>query len=125
MYGLLIIKKLSGKATAFLFSYLFPLALFFRFLSHTFFGTLLFAIGFYWFLLLFGEPKPWTGYQLAIWLDELDSSVKTAVVTSILTVIGFLIAFRTGLKAGRFKPSARSNCVWLMNWRCFFQRRHG
>jgi hypothetical protein len=47
-------------------------------------------------LFVFGETKPWTDYQLANWVDELDSGVKTAVVTSVLTVIGFLVAFRTG-----------------------------
>ena len=96
MYELLLIRKLSGKAIALLLSYLFPVALLCRFLSHTFAGTLVAVVALYYFLFLFGETKPWTGYQLANWLDELDSSVKTAVVTSVLTVIGFLVAFRTG-----------------------------
>ncbi|UCV22308.1 hypothetical protein [Ferribacterium limneticum] len=42
-----------------------------------------------------GEPKPFTPAQLVLWIDGLPAESKTAVVTSVLTVVGFLIAFHS------------------------------
>lgn len=96
MFGLLFIRKLSRSALSFLLSYVFPFSLFLRFLIQTVAGTFLVTVAVYWFLSEFGESKPWTFYQLASWLDDLNSEVKTSIFTSILTVVGFLVAFRTG-----------------------------
>jgi hypothetical protein len=107
MFGLLMMEKLSGRSFNVLLTYLFPVSLFVRFLAHTFVGTLLISIALYYFCLLFSETKPWTGYQLVLWLDDIDTTAKTGIVTSVLTVVGFLVAFRTASEGWKVQAVAQ------------------
>ena len=57
-------------------------------------GALIFSIFLYWYMEHFGSTKPFTSAQLAIWASELSAEATAGVLTSFITVLGFLIAFR-------------------------------
>ncbi|BBO79629.1 hypothetical protein DSCO28_01950 [Desulfosarcina ovata subsp. sediminis] len=46
---------------------------------------------------IFGA-KPFNFSELVIWFDNLSESFKTAIISSLLTIIGFLIAFQSATK---------------------------
>ena len=95
MFSLSLLKRKPPAVTAWLFYYGLPVDLIIRFLLGSMLGILLLSILLYWLMWVTGEPKPLTFAQLALWVDALPTESKTAVVTSVLTILGFLIAFHT------------------------------
>ena len=65
----------------------------FGFFLGTILGSFALSILLYCIFWIIGEPKPFTLAQLVLWIDDLPTEAKTAVVTSMLTVLGFLITF--------------------------------
>jgi hypothetical protein len=64
-----------------------------RFLFGSAVGLLLMSFALYAAMWQMGDTKPLTFGQLLIWIDELPSDAKTGVASSLLTVVGFLVAF--------------------------------
>ncbi len=95
MFGLSLLRRLPPRLTANFFYYGIPVLLLLRFLVGTVFGVLLTSVTLYWLMWLAGDSKPFTLGQLVLWLDAQPTESKTAVVTSLLTVLGFLVAFHT------------------------------
>lgn len=95
MLGVSMLRRMPPRVTAGLFYFAVPLFLLVRFFVGTILGALTLSVVMYWAMWTIGEPKPFTPAQLALWIDGLPIESKTAVVTSILTVLGFLIAFHT------------------------------
>lgn len=95
MFGLSLLRRMPPTVTAWLFYNGLPVVLVVRFLLGTIFGVLFLSLLLYWVMWTTGEPKPFTFAQLVLWVDGLPTESKTAVVTSVLTVLGFLIAFHT------------------------------
>lgn len=93
MFGLSLLRRLPPKLSADIFYYVLPVVLVLRFLVGTILGVFILSALFYWAMWITGEPKPFTLSQLVLWVDGLPSESKTAIVTSVLTVLGFLIAF--------------------------------
>lgn len=59
-------------------------------------GLLIIAALSYWAVGAFALVEPYSGNELLLWFDSLSEASKTALAASILTVVGFLIAFQTG-----------------------------
>lgn len=89
------LRVISPKIFAWVFFYAFPVIIFIRFLVSTVFGLLILSSALYWLMWQFGFPKPFTSWQLLLWIDGLPTESKTSVITTLLTIIGFLIAFHT------------------------------
>lgn len=95
MFGVTLIRRMPPWLVAVIICVLYPPYLLLRYLLGTTFGVLLASIGIYiwaWFL---GESKPFSIDQLLLWIDGLSTEATTAVFTSLITVFGFLIAFRS------------------------------
>lgn len=60
------------------------------------FGIFIFSLILYFSAPSIGLGQPYTAHELLIWLYELPESYKTTVFTSLLTIVGFLIAFSIG-----------------------------
>lgn len=95
MFGVTLIRRLPPTLVAIIICVLYPPFLLLRYLVATTIGALLLAMGIYACALLFGESKPYSMPQLILWIDGLPIEATTAVFTSLITVFGFLIAFRT------------------------------
>lgn len=103
MYGLVVLRKLTANWMSRMMTYAFPVALFVQWLMRSLKGTLI-LLGIVWlYRWHFSEVKPWTSDQLAIWVGELDSDVKGAILTALLTVIGFTVAFQTAAEAWKMQ----------------------
>jgi len=96
MFGLDIIRRVPPRITTLVFYYALPVFLLIRFLVSTIWGVLLLSIFLYWSMWHLGASKPYTAAELVLWIDGLSSESKTSVVTTMLTVLGFLVAFHTG-----------------------------
>lgn len=72
-----------------------PLAVLQRALLGTMQGALFCSVSLYWYMEVFGEAKPLSTSQLVLWLAELSVESKTGLATSLITVVGFVVAFRT------------------------------
>lgn len=99
MSGLLLMEKLPGKWMAFILAYLMPASLFLRYLITSVEGTFLLAVSLYWLTPLLSDVRPWTAGELLMWIDDLPVEAKTGIFTSLLTVVGFLVAFRSATEA--------------------------
>ena len=95
MFGLSLLRRLPPKLSADIFYYVLPVVLLLRFLVGTILGVFFLSAILYWAMWTMEEPKPFTLSQLVLWIDGIPSESKTAIVTSVLTVFGFLIAFHT------------------------------
>jgi len=99
MSGLLVMEKLPGKWTARLLEYLMPASLLLRYLMSSVGGTLILALLIYATVPILWGVQPWTPEKLLLWVDELPIEAKTGVFTSLLTVVGFLVAFHSATEA--------------------------
>lgn len=95
MLGYLFIRNLGPKAQAAFFYAVLPLLLFFRYLFGTFSGLIFFSLSLYGFMWHFSDSRPYSPAQLILWIDSLSRDYKTAFISSMLTVFGFLIAFHS------------------------------
>jgi len=66
-----------------------------RWLSGTLTGTLLVSFILYQWCWAFSDSRPMTGQQIAVWLSEIPFESRVSIGSAIITVVGFLIAFRT------------------------------
>lgn len=64
-----------------------------RFLFCSIYGFLVMAVAFYLFSYFSFEVKPLNLEGLFVWMSELGERAKISIMTSLLTIIGFLIAF--------------------------------
>jgi len=96
MFGIDLIRRVPTKLITLIFYYILPVLLLIRFLVGTIRGTLLLSISIYWVMWNFCDPRPYTPASLILWIDDLPSESKTSVITTTITVLGFLIAFHTG-----------------------------
>ena len=94
---LAFVRRMPPKLIAAMFYYGLPVILLLRFLLSTIWGVLLLSISVYWLAWITGEPRPFTLQKLVLWLDGLPTEAKTSVVTTMLTIFGFLVAFQTGM----------------------------
>lgn len=60
------------------------------------FGILLFSLLLYFSAPLIGLAQPYSAHELLLWIDQLPDNYKTTTFGSLLTIVGFLIAFRVG-----------------------------
>lgn len=95
MFGLNLLRHLPPTMTAWTFYYGLPVVLAVRFLVGTVWGIFFSSVTLYMVMWFLGQPKPFTPTELVLWVDELSPESKTAVVTTMLTVLGFLVAFYT------------------------------
>lgn len=64
-------------------------------------GVLLIALVVYWTFERIASIKPLSPPELALWLNALPESYKVALFTSMVTVAGFIVAFRTAMASWR------------------------
>jgi hypothetical protein len=93
--GINLLKSLPPAVIFRLFFWVLPIFLFVRFLVGTVFGVFLLSAALYYFNSSFGDTRPLTFGQLLLWIDGLPTESKTGVLTTLLTVAGFLVAFHT------------------------------
>jgi hypothetical protein len=99
MSGLIVLRKLNAKRIGWAMVYAMPISLFLRWLLNSLGGALTLLISVWLYMHFFSETKPWGGYELAIWIDELHHEAKTGVLTALVTVVGFTVAFQTATVA--------------------------
>jgi hypothetical protein len=78
----------------------------FRSLFGTLIGSLLVSVAFYAASERVLGLQPWTCLQLLLWFDSLDSSSKTAIATSTLTLVGFFVALNTTMVTWKKQTAA-------------------
>lgn len=61
-------------------------------------GTFALSIALYWFLYAFDYVNVFGWRELLGWFAALDAGYKTAIGSSLITVLGFLIAFQTATR---------------------------
>jgi len=59
-------------------------------------GILVFSLLLYFSAPYIGLTQPYSAHELILWVHELPENYKTTFFSSILTIIGFLIAFSVG-----------------------------
>jgi hypothetical protein len=72
-----------------------------RWLFGTLSGALFMSLAVYQWRWVSSESKPMSGEQLAIWLSDLPVEASVAITTAVITVVGFLVAFRTATLSWR------------------------
>ena len=60
------------------------------------YGIFVLSIILYYSAHYIGLSQPFTAHELIMWIDNLPENYKTTVFTSLLTIVGFLIAFSIG-----------------------------
>lgn len=70
-------------------------------------GILVLALSTYAWMSNFSETRPFTPAELAIWISESSTATKTAVATSLLTIVGFLAAFYSSTNSWRTQEKMR------------------
>lgn len=82
-----------------------------EYIWRTLFGSLLgimvLALSTYAWMSNFSETKPFTLAELAIWISDSSTATKTAVATSLLTIVGFLAAFYSSTNSWRTQERMR------------------
>jgi hypothetical protein len=73
----------------------------YRILFGTVTGVFLISIGIYQTADTIFGIKVWDLATLALWFDNLDKETRTAIATSLITVLGFFIALHTTMAAWR------------------------
>ena len=66
-----------------------------RFLFASTYGSLFLVFFIYFLVNEYSSIKPYTAMQLMWWLDALSSEYKVAVISSFVTVVGFIVAFHS------------------------------
>jgi hypothetical protein len=107
MSNLNLLRRLPSSFVSWLFFCVVPLTLIFRFLIGNVFGLLITSVLLYFGTSIFGESKPFNFAQLILWIDGLPIDSKTSAVASVLTIVGFLIAFQTATAS--WKAEALAN----------------
>lgn len=90
-----LFKKIPPSVSVPLFFGLVTLAMVVRFFVATVLGALLLAFAAYWFVGAFTSVAPYSASSLLFWFSELDSTYKVALFGSLVTVLGFVVAFHT------------------------------
>jgi hypothetical protein len=67
--------------------------------TRTLLGTLVLLGLVYWYLHRFGMTKPLSPSQLALWIDSKSETFKAAVLSGILTIVGFSVALGTSMRS--------------------------
>lgn len=93
--------KQLGLYTVMIFSQIF------RFLNSHVFGVLLLSLLAYFLWPRFFGVKPYTPTQMLCWFMEQEMETKTLFATSILTILGFLIAFQAGTASAKKQIQAQ------------------
>lgn len=78
-----------------------------QFLFGSLLGILVLALSSYAWMSMFSDTKPFTLAELAIWISDSPTEVKTAVATSLLTIVGFLAAFYSSTISWRTQERMR------------------
>ena len=93
----LIIKPdLANKIKLLLVKTFVSFAYIFHLLVGNLFGILAFSLLLYFSVSLLGLGQPYSAHELILWVDHLPDNYKTTVFSSLLTIVGFLIAFSIG-----------------------------
>ena len=81
--------------------------LLYRFLFGSAFGLLLLALAAYWLSPRVGGPTPLSASELFAWAAGLSSEYKVAVLSGLVTVVGFIVAFHTATVTWHSETNAR------------------
>lgn len=73
-------------------------SLIFRFLTANIYGIFLLLIGLYFIIPHFTIIKPFSPSELVLWSAEQPETMKALLLSSLMTIIGFVIAFQTATK---------------------------
>ena len=92
-------KRLPPKVSVPAFYLYICLAFVWRFFSSTLFGALLLSILLYVSLSVFGSIPPLSFSELMLWTASLGQDAVVALTSSMLTIVGFLVAFHVASKS--------------------------
>ena len=90
-----LFKKIQPSISVPLFYVFVTIALVVRFLIASVFGAFALAIFAYWYIGQYTAISPFTGHELLIWFGELEPAYRVAFFGSLVTVLGFVVAFHT------------------------------
>lgn len=88
-------SKLKPSLSTKLFYIYMSVVVIYRLIFKTIYGGLLLSAALYLYVDKFTETEPFNGLQLLDWFVSLDTEFKTAILVSIVTISGFVIAFYT------------------------------
>jgi hypothetical protein len=88
-------KKLPPSISVPAFYGLITMALFFRFIFASTYGALLLVLGLYAYAVTYTSINPLTPSELVSWIAVLSSEYKVALLSSLVTIVGFVVAFHT------------------------------
>ncbi len=89
------VRKIPPSISVPAFYVLMMLMLVLRFLFGSVYGALALVMVFYAFTYHFTSTPPLSPSELVLWIDGLTSEYKVALLTSSVTVLGFVVAFHT------------------------------
>ena len=101
------IKVIAEKLYQILLFLLMVGSLIFRFFNSHLIGAFILSLLAYFLWPSFFEIHPYTPTELLNWFVEQSSETKALLATSILTVLGFLIAFQAGTSSARKQMQAQ------------------
>lgn len=90
-----LFKKIPPSVSVPLFFGLVTLAMLVRFFVATVLGALLLAVAAYWYVGAHTSVAPYSAGGLLLWFSELESAYKVVLFGSLVTVLGFVVAFHT------------------------------
>lgn len=70
----------------------------------------------------FSTPKPFTFSELVLWLDALDTTMKAAVVASLVTAVGFCVSFWVASRQWKDQKGADVRLQVASDLHSFFTR---
>ncbi|WP_022665705.1 hypothetical protein [Desulfospira joergensenii] len=90
-----LLKILPPSISYLTFYIIISIVIIFRFLLSSVYGGLTISICLYYYFELFSSSPPLSALELLDWAISLPSEYKTAILTSVITVTGFAVAFHT------------------------------
>ncbi|MCD4743583.1 MAG: hypothetical protein K8R67_14060 [Desulfobacteraceae bacterium] len=89
------LKKFPPSISIPTFYGLFAIALIVRFLFKSVYGAVFLMLGLYIYVATCTSISPFTFSELVLWAIELPSEYKVVLISSFVTVVGFVVAFHT------------------------------
>lgn len=100
-------KKLPPSFSVPTFYVFITLMLVLRFLFGSAYGALVLTVAFYTYAYYFTSAPPLSPSELVLLIDGISSEYKVALLTSLVTVVGFVIAFHTATASWRNQMRAQ------------------
>lgn len=97
------------------------LAIIWRIATATLWGSLILLLVIYASLMRWADPRPLTMGELADWAAKLDPTASSTLLAAILTIVGFLVAFRSAHTTWKLQQLGTLRIAAAEEMHVFFQ----